>query len=117
MSSWENNSILNEPALEGGVFATTSQLFQKDIKRIYKNTFEKEMPQVAMIAYDILALLIATEQDKNFIDMDDLINKQGFLGLRGLFRLKETGTVERSFDLKAIKNKEFIILEKAKIVF
>lgn len=116
-SSWEDQGILNEPALEGGVFATTSQLFQKDIKRIYKNTFNKEMPKVAMIAYDILALLISTEKEKKKIDIKDLTNKQGFLGLRGLFRLSENGTVERSFDLKTIKNKQFIIHEKAKNFF
>ena len=116
-SSWEDASILNEPALEGGVFATTSQVFQKDIKRIYKNTFLKDMPKVAMIAYDILALLIAVEKDKNRIDISELINKEGFLGLRGLFRLSETGTVERSFDLKTIKNKKFILHEKANNFF
>jgi len=116
-SSWEDTSILSEPALEGGVFAATSQLFQKDIKRIYKNTFEKDMPKVAMIAYDILALLIATEKDKKTININDLINKEGFLGLRGLFRLSKSGTVERSFDLKTIKNKKFIVYEKANNFF
>ena len=116
-SSWEDTSILNEPALEGGVFAATSQLFQKDIKRIYKNTFEKDMPKVAMIAYDILALLIAIEKDKKTININDLINKEGFLGLRGLFRLSKSGTVERSFDLKTIKNKKFIVYEKANNFF
>ncbi|MDA9654857.1 penicillin-binding protein activator [Pelagibacteraceae bacterium] len=116
-SSWEDLSILNEPALEGGVFAATSQLFQKDIKRIYKNTFEKDMPKVAMIAYDILALLIAIEKDKKTININDLINKEGFLGLRGLFRLSKSGTVERSFDLKTIKNKKFIVYDKANNFF
>ena len=116
-SSWEDTSILNEPALEGGVFAATSQLFQKDIKRIYKNTFEKDMPKVAMIAYDILALLIATEKDKKIININHLLNKEGFLGLRGLFRLSKNGTVERSFDLKTIKNKKFIVYEKANNFF
>jgi outer membrane PBP1 activator LpoA protein len=116
-SSWEDTSILNEPALEGGVFAATSQLFQKDIKRIYKNTFKKDMPKIAMIAYDILALLIAIEKDKKTININDLINKEGFLGLRGLFRLSKGGTVERAFDLKTIKNKKFIVYEKANNFF
>jgi len=116
-SSWEDTSILNEPALEGGVFTATSQLFQKDIKRIYEKTFVKDMPKVAMIAYDILALLIAIEKDKKTVNINDLINKEGFLGLRGLFRLNKTGIVERSFDLKAIKNKKFIVHEKANNFF
>ena len=84
---------------------------------IYESTFEKDMPKVAMIAYDILALLIATEKDKKTININDLINKEGFLGLRGLFRLSNNGTVERSFDLKNIKNKKFIVYEKANNFF
>ena len=75
------------------------------------------MPKVAMIAYDILALLIAIEKDKKTININDLINKEGFLGLRGLFRLSNNGTVERSFDLKTIKNKKFIVYEKANNFF
>ena len=75
------------------------------------------MPKVAMIAYDILALLIAIEKEKKTININDLINKEGFLGLRGLFRLSNNGTVERSFDLKTIKNKKFIVYEKANNFF
>ena len=81
------------------------------------NTFEKDMPKVAMIAYDILALLIAIEKDKKIININHLLNKEGFLGLRGLFRLSKNGTVERSFDLKTIKNKKFIVYEKANNFF
>jgi len=33
--------------------------------------------------------------------------------LRGLFRLNKNGTVERSFDIKSIKRKKFIVNEKA----
>ena len=58
-----------------------------------------------------------TEKEKKIININDLINKEGFLGLRGLFRLSKNGTVERSFDLKTIKNKKFIVYEKANNFF
>ena len=117
IASWEDKSILNEPALEGGIFATTSQLYQKKIKAIYKKSFNKEMPKIAMIAYDILALLSLFDTEGNSIETDQMINDEGYLGLRGLFRLKENGIVERTFDLKQVKNKKFRVYEKAKSEF
>ena len=113
--SWEDESILNEPALEGGLFTATSQVYQKTISKIYKKSFKKNMPKVAMIAYDILALLGTLDFEKdNFFEVKNLINEEGYLGLRGLFRLTENGLVERTFDVKQIKNNRFIIHEAAK---
>ena len=117
ISSWEDSSILSEPALEGGVFVTTSEMYQKKIKLIYKNSFNKEMPKIAMIAYDITALLgILNNLGSNF-NIYDLVNDEGYIGLRGLFRLKKNGVVERAFQLKKIKNKKFTILKKANSQF
>ena len=113
ISSWEDNSILREPALEGGIFVTTSQLYQDKIKLIYKSSFNKEMPKIAMIAYDIVALLSSVEFAENFVNVNDLINDEGYIGLRGLFRLKNNGTVERTFQIKQVKNKRFSTLKKA----
>ena len=113
ISSWEDSSILSEPALEGGVFVTTSEMYQEKIKLIYKNSFSKEMPKIAMIAYDIVALLGSLNNLGSNIKTNDLVNDEGYIGLRGLFRLKKNGIVERAFQLKKIKNKQFTILEKA----
>ena len=40
IASWEDKSILSEPALNGGIFVTTSQLYQKKINKIYKNSMQ-----------------------------------------------------------------------------
>ena len=117
ISSWEDSSILNEPALEGGVFVTTSEMHQKKIKLIYKNSFNKEMPKIAMIAYDIVALLGSLNNLGSNFNIYDLVNDEGYIGLRGLFRLKKNGVVERAFQLKKIKNKKFTILKKANSQF
>ncbi|MDA9708778.1 penicillin-binding protein activator [Alphaproteobacteria bacterium] len=113
ISSWEDIGILNEPALEGGVFVTTSEMYQKKIKPIYKKSFSKEMPKIAMIAYDIVALLGSLNNLGSNFNIYDLVNDEGYIGLRGLFRLKKNGVVERAFQLKKIKNKKFTILKKA----
>ncbi len=117
ISSWEDSSILSEPALEGGVFVTTSEMYQKKIKLIYKNSFNKEMPKIAMIAYDIVALLGSLNNLRSNFNIYDLVNDEGYIGLRGLFRLKKNGEVERAFQLKKIKNKKFTVLKKANSEF
>ena len=88
-------------------------MYQEKIKLIYKNSFRKEMPKIAMIAYDIVALLGSLDHLENHININDLVNDEGFIGLRGLFRLKNNGIVERTFQLKKIKNKKFTVLKKA----
>ena len=118
ISSWEDISILNEPALDGGIYTTTSGLYHNNISKIYKKYFEIDMPKIAMIAYDLVALLNSLEADNNnFFSIDSLINKEGYIGLRGLFRLYENGKVERTYDVKQIKRKRFTVFEKAKSSF
>ena len=113
MSSWEKNSILREPALDGGFFSTTSDRYQKNVKKIYKIHFKEDMTNISMLAYDILALLSINLKDHKKINTINLINEEGFIGLRGLFRLKENGIVERAFQIKKIKNKKFYTYKKA----
>ena len=78
-------------------------MYQEKIKLIYKNSFNKEMPKIAMIAYDIVALLGSLNNLESNININDLINDEGYIGLRGLFRLKKNGIVERAFQLKKKK--------------
>ena len=59
ISSWEDSSILQEPALKGGLFTSTTEFLQDDIKKTYSIVYGSELPKVAMVAYDILSLLNA----------------------------------------------------------
>ena len=98
---------MQEPALKGGVFATTSELLQKDIKKTYSIVYGSDIPKVAMVAYDILSLLNAVLNENGEIEYKNLLNESGYLGLRGLFRLKYDGTVERTFQIKKIIKAKF----------
>ena len=87
-SSWEDASILQEPALKGGLFATTSEFFQDDIKKTYSIVYGSDIPKVAMVAYDILSLLNASLEENGQIESEYLLNESGYLGLRGLVPIK-----------------------------
>ncbi len=106
-SSWEDTSILQEPALKGGLFSTTSEFFQDDINKTYSLVYGSDIPKVAMVAYDILSLLNAALNENGEIKSKYLLNQNGYIGLRGLFRLRFDGTVERTFQIKKIRKAKF----------
>ncbi|MEC8100259.1 MAG: penicillin-binding protein activator [Pseudomonadota bacterium] len=112
-SSWEDASILQEPALKGGLFSSTTDIYYNDISEIYELAYGSKMPKVAMIAYDILSLMSATFNEYGDIDPRYILNETGFLGLRGLFRLKSNGSVERTFQIKKITKSKFIVHQEA----
>ena len=80
---------------------------QDDIKKTYSIVYGSDIPKVAMVAYDILSLLNASLEEHGQIESEYLLNESGYLGLRGLFRLKLNGTVERTFQIKKIKKQNF----------
>ena len=116
-SSWEDNSILQEPALNQGVFSATMDFLREDISKTYIKAYDTDMPKVGMIAYDILSLLSIVLEENNEINMQYLLNVNGFVGLRGLFRLKTDGTVERVFQIKKIQKEKFITFIEAPVNF
>ena len=116
-SSWEDNSILQEPALNQGVFSATMDFLREDISKTYIKAYDTDMPKVGMIAYDILSLLSIVLEEDNEINMQYLLNVNGFVGLRGLFRLKTDGTVERVFQIKKIQKEKFITFIEAPVNF
>ena len=70
------------------------------------------MNKVSMIAYDIVALLNVVTEEDNELNVKLLFNEEGYIGLRGLFRLKKMGEVERVFQVKKISKKKFMTFEK-----
>ena len=71
------------------------------------------MPKVAMVAYDILSLLSSVIKENGELKINYLLNENGYIGLRGLFRLKSNGIVERTFQIKTIENSKFKTYKKA----
>ena len=53
-SSWEDESILQEPALNRSFFSATTDFLQEEITKTYSIAYGTNMPKVAMVAYDIL---------------------------------------------------------------
>tara|TARA_B100001248_G_scaffold262426_2_gene258344 strand:+ start:907 stop:2451 length:1545 start_codon:yes stop_codon:yes gene_type:complete len=113
ISSWEDESILQEPALNNSFFSATTDFLQEDIVKTYSIAYGNDMPKVAMVAYDILSLLSSVIKENGELKINYLLNENGYIGLRGLFRLKSNGIVERTFQIKTIENSKFKTFKKA----
>ena len=113
ISSWEDESILQEPALNNSFFSATTDFLQEDIVKTYSKAYGNDMPKVAMVAYDILSLLSSVIKENGELKINYLLNENGYIGLRGLFRLKSNGIVERTFQIKTIENSTFKTFKKA----
>ena len=66
-----------------------------------------------MIAYDILSLMASSYREYGSVENNYLLNKNGYLGLRGLFRLNTSGVVERTFQIKKIMKSKFVTHQEA----
>ena len=85
ISSWEDESILQEPALNNSFFSATNDFLKEDIVKTYSIAYGNDMPKVAMVAYDILSLLSSVIKENGELKINYLLNENGYLGLRGLF--------------------------------
>ena len=56
---------------------------------------------LAAVSYDAAALIAALSED-GMLSSGELINRDGFMGVNGLFRFRDDGTAERSLAIMEI---------------
>ncbi len=112
-ASWHNNSIFGEPSLVGGIFAAPpmepSQNFLKFHSKIYGNIPSSSL---STLVFDAVALIASLSNNKIKL-RSQLFRKEGFMGVRGLFRLRLDGKVDRGYALYKVGFRDFIMIESA----
>lgn len=102
IGGWEDESLLNDIALNGTWFAAPLPSRYARFERNYYRYFGKYPPRIASIVYDSIAA-IAQIVDKNesldpqvehFVNFAD--DEVGFEGIDGKFRFLENGLVQRN---------------------
>ena len=100
---WDDPALRTEPSMAGAWFAAppaaTRQLFVERFKQLYERVPERR----ATLAYDATALTIvlaqraarANDASSNKFTAETLTSPSGFNGMDGIFRLRESGLVER----------------------
>ena len=94
LAGWEDPRLSREPALVGAWFAAPPPDARADFLRRFRNTYSREAPRVATIAYDAVALAAVLATGGDF-SARAIASPSGFDGLDGLFRLLPDGGIER----------------------
>ena len=115
-SEWEAKNVISEPSLKGGIFAATTKSNSDFFINKYKKYYNNQVPPIAMLGYDAIALAEESVLN-NKIDLNVLSKEEGFIGLRGLFRLRPDGIVERGLSIYKVEKNKLKIIDKASLLF
>lgn len=99
--AWNDENIWREPSLRGAWFPTAPSVDVAEFEQSFARMYGTEASSLAAVAYDAAALVVALSQD-GALETQELINRDGFLGVNGLFRFRDDGTAERSLAIMEI---------------
>lgn len=98
---WNDENVWREPSLRGAWFPTAPAKDVAEFEQSFSRLYGTEPSSLAAVAYDAAALVVALSQD-GVLETEELINRDGFLGVNGLFRFRTDGSVERSLAIMEI---------------
>lgn len=100
-SSWDDADIWREPSLRGAWFPTAPSEDISDFEQRFSRIYGAQPSSLAAVSYDAAALIAALSADGG-LTPGELINRDGFMGVNGLFRFRDDGTAERSLAIMEI---------------
>lgn len=111
---WNNEKLLQNPALEGAMFTASPPERRVDFENKFRSVYGHDAPKLASLAYDGVALTvtIARMSGEGFTK-EALTSPRGFVGVDGIFRLREDGLTTRGFAVMAVKNGHAIVIDPA----
>ena len=121
ISTWNDPSLGTEPSLNGGWFAAPSPQGWNRFRDRYKARYGADPRRLASLAYDATALAAVlarrAEPDARggprVYAQDKLTQPSGFAGVDGLFRLTDSGRVERRYAVMEMRRDELKVLDPA----
>lgn len=113
---WEDSSLWREPALSGGIFASTDPENHAVFADTYKRIYGRAPTDLSAVAYDAAAMSLQLAADDN-LKYNGVTDPDGFLGVNGLFRFRLDGTTERGLAVKQITSGGPVVLEKGQAAF
>jgi len=112
---WNDVSVLQKPALQGGWFASPDAAGFNSFAERYRKRFNSSPTRTATIGYDAVALAAALvrTQGANRFSSQTLTNSSGFAGQDGVFRFRPDGTNERALAVLQVTNRTAQVISPA----
>ncbi len=116
---WYDRSILREPALKGGWFAAPDPVGFDNFAVRFKETYGKQPPRIASLAYDAAAIAAVLAQRPGSPKFSNEIFQQngGFDGKDGVFRFRDDGNAERGLSVLEVRSDGFHVRDPAPRAF
>jgi ABC-type branched-subunit amino acid transport system substrate-binding protein len=118
---WSGESdVTRAAALRGAWFSAMPDGRFKRFSESYKARFGAQPYRVSTLGYDgvLLALRIARDwRPGRSFPVAKLRDEGGFLGLDGAFRFRKTGVVERTMEVREVRDGQVVIVEPAPAKF
>jgi ABC-type branched-subunit amino acid transport system substrate-binding protein len=97
---WDAPEVATDSVLAGGWFVASPFKRRQNFNLQYKAYYNNYPPRLATLAYDAVSLVAYLSRTANDgsppFTRDRLVQKRGFAGIDGVFRMKPDGTVQRS---------------------
>ena len=108
---WLDDSLAREPALAHGYFAGPDPEARTRFEQVFEEYYGATPSRLAGLGYDAasLAALLA----EGGYGADRLTGADGFVGVDGLFRFREDGTIERGLAVYTVRGGGFRVLDPA----
>jgi branched-chain amino acid transport system substrate-binding protein len=118
-SLWDDLRLTREPALIGGWFAAPPPEAREPFNKRYRETYKREPPRLATIAYDATALAAVLARSDGGPDFspEAITNPVGFAGMDGVFRLLPDGSIERALAVIEVRRNSFRTISPAPETF
>ena len=116
LSNWaQTENIEAEPSLNQGWYAAPPRAERENFFRRFQDLYRRPPAAIASLAYDAtaLAIVLARTQPRDTFSRSRLIQPYGFLGVDGLFRLRDEGVAERVFEIREVTRRGFKVLQPA----
>lgn len=110
---WRDEEAAREPALSNGWFAGPDPQARARFESAYEAVFGSRPSRLAGLGYDATSLAALMTREGTGFGRTAIEDPDGFLGVDGLFRFREDGTIERGLAVYSIRNGQFHVLEPA----
>jgi len=116
---WADTSIIREPMLAGGWFASPAPEGERAFTEKYRSVYGAQPPRLASLGYDAVSLvaLLAKGAPYQRYTPAALTDPNGFAGVDGIFRFHQDGSTERGLAIMEVQPNGFVVVAPAPATF
>lgn len=116
---WSDSTLLRNPLMEGAIFSAAPEGRRTDFENKFRSVYGYPAPKLSSFAYDGIALvatIVRMDQGQGF-NKYSLTSPRGFIGIDGIFRLKDSGLAERGYAVMSISSGRVVVADPSPTSF